>query len=231
MCVRTLCAQSCLTLCNHMDYILPGSSVHGISQARILQQIAVSYSAGSSWPRDWTCVSCISGGCFTISTTREICHLLFLVWCESLQLSQWTRHLYICDQLTISIYLEDFDTSLGLWPINGLISSLPYKYLLGLSLMSHHHNAVQHNHKNSVYNHKHFLCSQGYELASWFCSCEQNLSGLPISLVGWYIIWGPTNLEWLYLGYISSRWTLIIKRAAQAWLHAEPGIQKRTEAQ
>ena len=37
---------------------LPGSSVHGIFQARILQWVAMSYYTGASWPRDWTCVSC-----------------------------------------------------------------------------------------------------------------------------------------------------------------------------
>ena len=48
------CAQSCLTLCNLMDCILPGSSAHEIFQERILEQVAISYSRGSSCPRDWT---------------------------------------------------------------------------------------------------------------------------------------------------------------------------------
>ena len=52
-------AQSCLTLCDAMDYSLPGSSVHGIFQARILKRVAISYSKKSSWSRNWTCVSCI----------------------------------------------------------------------------------------------------------------------------------------------------------------------------
>ena len=52
--------QSCLTLCDPMDCSPPGSSVHGILQARILEWVAISYSRGSSWPRDWTWVSCIS---------------------------------------------------------------------------------------------------------------------------------------------------------------------------
>ena len=43
---------------------LPGSSVHGTSQARILERVAISFSKGSSWPRDQTCVSCIAGGFF-----------------------------------------------------------------------------------------------------------------------------------------------------------------------
>ena len=47
-------AQWCLTLCDSMDCILPGSSVHGVFQARILLRVAISCSRGSSWPRDWT---------------------------------------------------------------------------------------------------------------------------------------------------------------------------------
>ena len=44
--------ESCQTLCNPMDYSLPGSSVHGIFQARILAWVAISFSRGSSQPRD-----------------------------------------------------------------------------------------------------------------------------------------------------------------------------------
>ena len=65
-------AQSCLTLCDPMDCSLPGSSVHGIFQARILEWVAISFSRGSSWPRDWTQVSRIVGRCFTIWATREV---------------------------------------------------------------------------------------------------------------------------------------------------------------
>ena len=53
-------SQSHFWLCNLMDCNPPGSSVHGIFQARILECIAISYSKGSSQPRDQTCVSCIS---------------------------------------------------------------------------------------------------------------------------------------------------------------------------
>ena len=52
--------QWCLSLCYPMDYSLPGTSVHGIFQARILDWVAISFSRGSSWPRDWTCNSCIT---------------------------------------------------------------------------------------------------------------------------------------------------------------------------
>ena len=44
-------------LCNPMDYSLPGSSVCGILQARILEWVAISFSRGSSWSRDWTQIS------------------------------------------------------------------------------------------------------------------------------------------------------------------------------
>ena len=55
-----LVTQLCPTLCNPMDYSLSDSSVHGISQARILEWLTISFSRGSSWLRDWTCTSCIS---------------------------------------------------------------------------------------------------------------------------------------------------------------------------
>ena len=55
---------SCVQLfCNPLDYSMPGSPVHGISQARILEWVAISFSRGSSPPRDQTWVSCITG-CF-----------------------------------------------------------------------------------------------------------------------------------------------------------------------
>ena len=68
-CAKSL--QLCLTLCDLMDYSLPGASVHGILQARILEWVAVPSSRGSSWPRDGTWVSCIVGRLFTIWATRE----------------------------------------------------------------------------------------------------------------------------------------------------------------
>ena len=59
-------AQKCLTLCNPMDCSLPGSSVHGIFQARILESVAISFSRGSSRPRDWTWLSHTAGRLITI---------------------------------------------------------------------------------------------------------------------------------------------------------------------
>ena len=64
--VKREVAQSCLTLCDPMDCSLPGSSVHGIFQARVLEWVAISFSRGSSGPRDQTRVSRIAGRRFTV---------------------------------------------------------------------------------------------------------------------------------------------------------------------
>ena len=58
--------QSCPTLCDPMDCSLPGSSVHGIFQAIVLEWVAISFSRGSSRPRDHTQVSHIVDRRFTI---------------------------------------------------------------------------------------------------------------------------------------------------------------------
>ena len=66
-----LVTQSCLTLCDPMDWSLPGSSVLGILQTRILGWVAIPFSRGSSWCRDQTWGSCLAGSFFTIWATRE----------------------------------------------------------------------------------------------------------------------------------------------------------------
>ena len=60
-----VCTPLHLTLCDPMAYSPPGSSVYGISQARILEWVALSFSRGSSWPRDQICFSCIGRGVTT----------------------------------------------------------------------------------------------------------------------------------------------------------------------
>ena len=61
-------AHSCPTLCDPKDYNLPGSYVHGILQARILEWDAISFLRESSWPRDLTRMA---GRRFTVWATRE----------------------------------------------------------------------------------------------------------------------------------------------------------------
>ena len=66
-CLRSV-AQSCPTLCDPMDLSPPGSSVHGIFLVRILEWVVISFSRGSSQPRDQThvsCLSCTAGGFYT----------------------------------------------------------------------------------------------------------------------------------------------------------------------
>ena len=62
--------QLCPTLCDLTDCSPPGSSVHGILQARILKWVAIPFSRGSSQPRGWTWISCIAGRFFTIWATK-----------------------------------------------------------------------------------------------------------------------------------------------------------------
>ena len=76
VCVH-VCAvtQLCPALCDSMDCSLPGSYIHGIFQARILEWVAISFRRGSSWLRDQTCVlcvSCIAGRCFTCWAIGEV---------------------------------------------------------------------------------------------------------------------------------------------------------------
>ena len=73
MCCAVLCLvdQLCPTLCDPIDYSPQGSSDHGILQARILEWVAISFSRGSSQPRDRTQVSRIAGRCFNLWATSS----------------------------------------------------------------------------------------------------------------------------------------------------------------
>ena len=69
-CFMVKVTQSCLTLCDPMDYI-----VHGILQATILEWVAIPFSRGSPRPSNWTRVSCIAGGFFTRQGLPERCSI------------------------------------------------------------------------------------------------------------------------------------------------------------
>ena len=71
-------AQLCPTLCDPVDCNLPGSSIHGILQARILEWVAISFFRGSSWPRDWTRVSHLAGRRFNLWATVLVAFCRFL---------------------------------------------------------------------------------------------------------------------------------------------------------
>ena len=84
--VCVMLTQSCLTLCNPMDCNLPGSSVPGILQARILEWVAIPFFRGSFWPRDWTQVYCIADGFFTTEPPgKPTCHYAAAAAVKSLQ--------------------------------------------------------------------------------------------------------------------------------------------------
>ena len=69
--VKVLVTQSGPALNDPMNCSLPGSSVHGILQARILEWVAIPFSRGSSWSRDQTCATCIGGQIIYHWATRE----------------------------------------------------------------------------------------------------------------------------------------------------------------
>ena len=89
-CVLFMSPQLCPTLCNPMDCSPPGFSVHGILQARILKWVAMLSSRGSSWPRDWTCISYVSCiGSVQFSSVQSLSHVRLLAtpWITARQAS------------------------------------------------------------------------------------------------------------------------------------------------
>ena len=74
-CEKVLIAQSCPTFCYHMDCSLPGSSVHGISQARILEWAVISLSEESSQLRDQIPFPALAGGFFTVEPLGKPCFI------------------------------------------------------------------------------------------------------------------------------------------------------------
>ena len=90
-----------------MDCSLPGFSVHGILQARILQWVAMPFSRGSSPSRDWIQVSCTAGRFFTISATRG--SLIFHVECIKTYIY---IYIYICVCVCVCVYKLFFQDAL-----------------------------------------------------------------------------------------------------------------------
>ena len=99
---KMLVTQSCPTLCHSLDCSLPGSSVHGILQARILEWVAMPFSRGSSRPRNWTQVSCTVGRFLTIWDTRETLTTVM----RRLQNTSW-------NSLPVGIHWDAGDGTLG----------------------------------------------------------------------------------------------------------------------
>ena len=86
--IYVLVALSYPTLCDSMDCSCPGSSVHGILQAEVLEWVAIPFSRGSSHPRAQTQVSCIVGRFFTFWITKEA---LFVIYRALLKFFQYYK--------------------------------------------------------------------------------------------------------------------------------------------
>ena len=126
-------AQSCLTLCDPMDCSLSGSSVHGIFQARVLEWIAISFSRGSSQPRNRIRVSRIAGRCFTVWVPPQkipIRERILRRWQSTRRLSSYRDNSY-----TIITYLmEQFWNSGVCWRLATSRGRLGQKIALKLIL-------------------------------------------------------------------------------------------------
>ena len=127
VCCVCLVAQSYLTLCDPMDCSPPGSSVHGILQARILERVTMPSSRGSSQPRDWTMVSWIAGG-FLLSEPPGKCD----VWRDLLRLVMsdlWIRVIlrwYYLPNSRIFRYIGITVQNILCWPVLPNPLSLEY---------------------------------------------------------------------------------------------------------
>ena len=85
-CVQAKSFQSCLTLWNPMNCIVPGSFVHGILQARILKWVAIPSSRKSSQPRDQTHISCLlnwQAGSLPLAPSGKMTMVVLKVWLPS----------------------------------------------------------------------------------------------------------------------------------------------------
>ena len=90
--------------CDPVDCSQLGSSIHGISQARRLKQVAISFSRGSSQPRDWTCVSCVSCIGRRILyhwATREAHHIYIYVCAHTHTIPFWRKCFYPLERAAI----------------------------------------------------------------------------------------------------------------------------------
>ena len=84
-CCCCLVTKSCSTLCDHTDCSPPGSCIHGIFQARILQWVAIAFSRVSFQLRDWICISCLAGRSFTIEAPGKPLSHMWAAAAKSLQ--------------------------------------------------------------------------------------------------------------------------------------------------
>ena len=160
MCIHSKSLQSYPTLCKPMDCSLPGSSVHGILQAKTLEWVATPSARRSSWYRDethTTFVSCIAGGFFSVEPLGK----LFQVSDNSVPQS-----------------------CLTLWdPINCIMPGFPVHHQLWEPAQTHVHqvgDAIQPSHHLSSA--PAFNLSQHHDLFQWVRSSHQGAKILELQL-------------------------------------------------
>ena len=119
-----LVAQSCPTLCDHIDCSMPAFPVQGILQAKILEWVAIPSSRGSSQVKDWTQVSFIAGGFFTIWATREAQVGSLSLLQEIFPTQELNRGLLPCRQI---LYWLSYQGSprISIWPNNPTAGHTP----------------------------------------------------------------------------------------------------------
>ena len=140
-------AQSCPTLCDPMNCSPPGSSVHGIFLARILEWVAISSSRGSSQPRDWTCISYVScRGILYCWATRSgyswsrMVIIIFVAVVQSLSHVQ----LFVNPQIAALQASLSFTVPWSLLKLMSIESVMPSNHLILSSLSSSALNLSQH---------------------------------------------------------------------------------------
>ena len=104
-------AQSCLILCDPMDCSLPGFSIPGILQARILEWVTISFSRGSSRPRDWTRVSRIGGRRFNLYLVMY--YYVYVEWDWSL--------IFLCNNVSTYLSVYEFLFRFIFWILDFLL--------------------------------------------------------------------------------------------------------------
>ena len=104
--------------CNPMTCSPPGSSVHGISQARILEWVAISFSRASPWLMDWTLVSCLAGRFFTTVLPQKPWRDISWSELRWLRFARQREGRYACRDVPLGISLSLWlDTSLCLYRV------------------------------------------------------------------------------------------------------------------
>ena len=115
MSVTMLIVVCCLVVSESLrprDCSLPVSSVHGILQAKTLEWVAISFSRGSSQPRDWTCVSCIGRRFLCHWATKETWTMLIVRVCVCVCVFKGSYLSQYCLPNCIFCYLTIFDSLL-----------------------------------------------------------------------------------------------------------------------